>query len=144
MHIYLYITLHSGFSIKDIYIILWEGIFMNLTKCNGSTEDNIIPRLSIWWVGDCLSLRENFRSSPISRDFLLVWLVNLHEWFQILDHTIFWCFLSGGSIGRSLKGEFQRWQLLPKTCEEDPVLADQFSVSPVPYISWLYFQEQKV
>ncbi|XP_004301796.1 PREDICTED: non-lysosomal glucosylceramidase [Fragaria vesca subsp. vesca] len=36
--------------------------------------------------------------------------------------------MGGGSIGRSLKGEFQRWQLLPKTCEEDPVLADQFSV----------------
>ncbi|PRQ21613.1 putative glucosylceramidase [Rosa chinensis] len=36
--------------------------------------------------------------------------------------------IGGGSIGRSIRGEFQRWQLLPRTCEEDPVLADQFSV----------------
>ena len=36
---------------------------------------------------------------------------------------------SAGSIGRSYKGEFQRWQLFPRTCEDKPVLANQFSVS---------------
>ncbi|XP_061363547.1 uncharacterized protein LOC133307132 isoform X2 [Gastrolobium bilobum] len=33
-----------------------------------------------------------------------------------------------GSIGRSFRGEFQRWQLFPIVCEEKPVLANQFSV----------------
>ncbi|KAE8698843.1 Cytochrome c [Hibiscus syriacus] len=33
-----------------------------------------------------------------------------------------------GSIGRSYKGEFQRWQLFPRICEDKPVLANQFSV----------------
>ena len=36
---------------------------------------------------------------------------------------------SSGSIGRSYRGEFQRWQLFPRKCEEKPVLANQFSVS---------------
>ncbi|KAG5024118.1 hypothetical protein JHK85_020460 [Glycine max] len=35
----------------------------------------------------------------------------------------------GGSIGRSFRGEFQRWQLFPVICEEKPVLANQFSVT---------------
>lgn len=50
-----------------------------------------------------------------------------HFNFQLYD--LFICFISGGSIGRSFRGEFQRWQLLPRQCEEKPVLADQFSVS---------------
>lgn len=33
-----------------------------------------------------------------------------------------------GSIGRSFRGEFQRFQVFPKTCEDTPVLANQFSV----------------
>ncbi|KAL6964485.1 glucosylceramidase [Sarracenia purpurea var. burkii] len=33
-----------------------------------------------------------------------------------------------GSIERNYKGEFQRWQLFPMTCEAKPVLANQFSV----------------
>ncbi|XP_078434304.1 beta-glucosidase, GBA2 type family protein isoform X2 [Wolffia australiana] len=36
--------------------------------------------------------------------------------------------IGGGSIGRSYKGYFQRWQLFPCVREEEPVLADQFSV----------------
>ncbi|XP_030955434.1 non-lysosomal glucosylceramidase-like isoform X2 [Quercus lobata] len=36
--------------------------------------------------------------------------------------------IGSGSIGRSYRGEFQRWQLFPKICEEKPVLANQFSV----------------
>ncbi|CAL0330722.1 unnamed protein product [Lupinus luteus] len=36
--------------------------------------------------------------------------------------------IGGGSIGRSYRGEFQRWQLIPLKCEEKPVLANQFSV----------------
>ncbi|KAJ8625341.1 hypothetical protein MRB53_033871 [Persea americana] len=36
--------------------------------------------------------------------------------------------IGAGSIGRSYKGEFQRWQLFPDICEEKPVLANQFSV----------------
>ncbi|KAK1310069.1 hypothetical protein QJS10_CPA08g00886 [Acorus calamus] len=36
--------------------------------------------------------------------------------------------LGAGSIGRSYRGEFQRWQLFPGICEEKPVLANQFSV----------------
>ncbi|KAL3598027.1 hypothetical protein D5086_005945 [Populus alba] len=36
--------------------------------------------------------------------------------------------IGSGSIGRSYKGEFQRWQLFPRICEEKPVLANQFSI----------------
>ncbi|CAN1355452.1 Non-lysosomal glucosylceramidase [Linum perenne] len=36
--------------------------------------------------------------------------------------------IGSGSIGRSFRGEFQRWQLSPGVCEEAPVLANQFSV----------------
>lgn len=35
--------------------------------------------------------------------------------------------MGAGSIGRNFRGEFQRWQLFPRTCEEKPVLANQFS-----------------
>ncbi|KAK3037731.1 hypothetical protein RJ639_031102 [Escallonia herrerae] len=36
--------------------------------------------------------------------------------------------IGAGSIGRSFKGEFLRWQLFPRVCEDKPVLANQFSV----------------
>ncbi|XP_073138947.1 uncharacterized protein [Henckelia pumila] len=36
--------------------------------------------------------------------------------------------MGAGSIGRSYKGEFMRWQLFPRICEDKPVLANQFSV----------------
>ncbi|GAB2283921.1 hypothetical protein Dimus_018403 [Dionaea muscipula] len=36
--------------------------------------------------------------------------------------------VGAGSIGRSYKGEFRRWQLFPTKCEDGPVLANQFSV----------------
>ncbi|XP_038989507.1 non-lysosomal glucosylceramidase-like isoform X2 [Phoenix dactylifera] len=36
--------------------------------------------------------------------------------------------IGAGSIGRSYKGDFQRWQLFPGICEDKPVLANQFSV----------------
>ncbi|XP_031502090.1 uncharacterized protein LOC116265547 [Nymphaea colorata] len=36
--------------------------------------------------------------------------------------------IGAGSIGRNYKGEFQRWQLFPAEWQEDPVLANQFSV----------------
>ncbi|XP_059653644.1 uncharacterized protein LOC132300536 isoform X1 [Cornus florida] len=36
--------------------------------------------------------------------------------------------IGAGSIGRSYKGEFLRWQLFPRVCEDKPVLANQFSV----------------
>ncbi|XP_051147380.1 uncharacterized protein LOC127262637 isoform X2 [Andrographis paniculata] len=36
--------------------------------------------------------------------------------------------IGAGSIGRSYKGEFLRWQLFPRICESKPVLANQFSV----------------
>ncbi|KAL3620800.1 hypothetical protein CASFOL_035712 [Castilleja foliolosa] len=36
--------------------------------------------------------------------------------------------IGSGSIGRSCKGEFMRWQLFPRVCEEKPVLSNQFSV----------------
>lgn len=35
--------------------------------------------------------------------------------------------IGAGSIGRSYTGNFQRWQLFPATCEDKPVLANQFS-----------------
>ncbi|XLU58609.1 hypothetical protein S245_053257, partial [Arachis hypogaea] len=35
--------------------------------------------------------------------------------------------IGSGSIGRSYRGEFQRWQLFPVKCEDKPVLANQFS-----------------
>nr|GMD04933.1 non-lysosomal glucosylceramidase-like isoform X1 [Ipomoea batatas]GMD06992.1 non-lysosomal glucosylceramidase-like isoform X1 [Ipomoea batatas]GMD08913.1 non-lysosomal glucosylceramidase-like isoform X1 [Ipomoea batatas]GMD10124.1 non-lysosomal glucosylceramidase-like isoform X1 [Ipomoea batatas] len=37
--------------------------------------------------------------------------------------------MGAGSIGRSYKGEFLRWQFFPRICEDKPVLANQFSVS---------------
>ncbi|CAM8982136.1 unnamed protein product [Rhodiola kirilowii] len=36
--------------------------------------------------------------------------------------------IGSGSIGRSMSGEFQRWQLFPRICEDKPVFANQFSV----------------
>ncbi|CAI9101520.1 OLC1v1038860C1 [Oldenlandia corymbosa var. corymbosa] len=36
--------------------------------------------------------------------------------------------IGAGSIGRTYKGEFLRWQIFPRICEDKPVLADQFSV----------------
>lgn len=36
--------------------------------------------------------------------------------------------IGAGSIGRTYKGEFLRWQLFTKICEDKPVLANQFSV----------------
>ncbi|XP_062095208.1 uncharacterized protein LOC133801081 [Humulus lupulus] len=36
--------------------------------------------------------------------------------------------IGAGSIGRSYKGEFQRFQLFPRICEDKSVLANQFSV----------------
>ncbi|KAA8546212.1 hypothetical protein F0562_003049 [Nyssa sinensis] len=36
--------------------------------------------------------------------------------------------IGAGSIGRSYRGEFQRYQLFPRTCEDTPILANQFSV----------------
>ncbi|GBG69795.1 hypothetical protein CBR_g4624 [Chara braunii] len=35
--------------------------------------------------------------------------------------------IGGGSIGRGWRGDFRRFQLLPAVCEEEPVMADQFS-----------------
>ncbi|GAB4849166.1 hypothetical protein Ancab_003976 [Ancistrocladus abbreviatus] len=36
--------------------------------------------------------------------------------------------IGAGSIGRSYKGDFRRWKLFPRRCEDGPVLANQFSV----------------
>ncbi|XP_059642234.1 uncharacterized protein LOC132284176 [Cornus florida] len=36
--------------------------------------------------------------------------------------------IGAGSIGRSYRGEFQRYQLFPRACDDIPVLANQFSV----------------
>ncbi|XP_023530160.1 non-lysosomal glucosylceramidase isoform X1 [Cucurbita pepo subsp. pepo] len=36
--------------------------------------------------------------------------------------------IGSGSIGRSYRGEFQRWQLFPRKCEDKTILANQFSV----------------
>lgn len=55
-------------------------------------------------------------------------------WFYSLPSLIFKGFLlpfkifSAGSIGRSYRGEFQRFQLFPGKWEEQPILANQFSV----------------
>ncbi|WOL14286.1 non-lysosomal glucosylceramidase-like [Canna indica] len=36
--------------------------------------------------------------------------------------------IGAGSIGRSYRGDFQRWQLFPGICEDKPVHANQFSI----------------
>lgn len=41
---------------------------------------------------------------------------------------------SAGSIGRSYTGDFQRWQIFPGIREDKPVLANQFSVSMMPFV----------
>lgn len=35
--------------------------------------------------------------------------------------------IGSGSIGRSIRGEFQRFQLFPRTCDDKPIRANQFS-----------------
>ncbi|XP_059297313.1 uncharacterized protein LOC132050203 isoform X2 [Lycium ferocissimum] len=48
---------------------------------------------------------------------------------SVFSHVIMAFHLVGlGSIGRSLRGEFQRFQLFPRKCEDTPILANQFSV----------------
>jgi len=59
----------------------------------------------------------------ISRTFWIICVNNMH--FFVFDKLM----SRAGSIGRSFRGEFQRWQLFPVICEEKPVLANQFSVS---------------
>ncbi|KAF5727076.1 hypothetical protein HS088_TW22G00763 [Tripterygium wilfordii] len=44
------------------------------------------------------------------------------------DHGIPLGGIGAGSIGRSFRGEFQRFKLFPLICEDSPVLANQFSV----------------
>ncbi|XP_002525532.2 non-lysosomal glucosylceramidase isoform X1 [Ricinus communis] len=44
------------------------------------------------------------------------------------DHAVPLGGIGAGSIGRSYKGEFQCFKLLPLACEEGPILANQFSV----------------
>ncbi|KAJ0025811.1 hypothetical protein Pint_07568 [Pistacia integerrima] len=44
------------------------------------------------------------------------------------DHAIPLGGIGAGSIGRSYRGEFQQFKLFARTCEEGPVLANQFSV----------------
>ncbi|CAO2829899.1 unnamed protein product [Amaranthus hypochondriacus] len=48
--------------------------------------------------------------------------------FVTSDHGVPLGGIGAGSIGRSYKGEFQRWQVFPGSCEDKPVLANQFSV----------------
>lgn len=36
--------------------------------------------------------------------------------------------MGAGSIGRGYRGEFRRWQLIPGSCDEAPIIANQFSV----------------
>ncbi|XVF30182.1 hypothetical protein REPUB_Repub16aG0035200 [Reevesia pubescens] len=43
------------------------------------------------------------------------------------DHGVPLGGIGAGSIGRGYKGEFQRFKLFPKVCEEGPILANQFS-----------------
>ncbi|XVE55016.1 hypothetical protein DITRI_Ditri03aG0127100 [Diplodiscus trichospermus] len=43
------------------------------------------------------------------------------------DHGVPLGGIGAGSIGRGYRGEFQRFKLLPKACEEGPILANQFS-----------------
>ncbi|KAM7266746.1 hypothetical protein ACFE04_004643 [Oxalis oulophora] len=44
------------------------------------------------------------------------------------DHGVPLGGIGAGSIGRSYRGEFQHFKILPRICEEAPVLANQFSV----------------
>ncbi|XWS24698.1 hypothetical protein CRYUN_Cryun27aG0005700 [Craigia yunnanensis] len=43
------------------------------------------------------------------------------------DHGVPLGGIGAGSIGRGYRGEFQRFKLFPKVCEEGPILANQFS-----------------
>ncbi|ESR44751.1 hypothetical protein CICLE_v10000199mg [Citrus x clementina] len=43
--------------------------------------------------------------------------------------------VGSGSIGRSYRGEFQRWQIFPRECEDKPVLANQFSAYLMMYVN---------
>jgi hypothetical protein len=69
----------------------------------------------------------------INASSVFIVVVKVHWSFNEFSYNA--CFLlikstmySSGSIGRSYRGEFQRWQLFPRV-EEKPVLANQFSVS---------------
>lgn len=95
-------------------------------------EDNILSQFS-------LSVRECVHLAPIG---LRLWrhvreeagkgrgaIINPFLKRSITsDHGVPLGGIGAGSIGRSYRGEFQRWQLFPRTCEDKPVLANQFSV----------------
>ncbi|CAL9055448.1 unnamed protein product [Musa banksii] len=50
------------------------------------------------------------------------------KWMDVSSRGVPLGGMGAGSIGRSYKGYFQCWQLFPGQCEENPVLANQFSV----------------
>ncbi|XP_038681932.1 non-lysosomal glucosylceramidase isoform X2 [Tripterygium wilfordii] len=86
-----------------------------------------------------LSLRDTIHLAPIG---IRLWRLHREEsakgkdtfidpfakHFVTSSHGIPLGGIGSGSIGRSYKGEFQRWQLFPGRCEEKPVLANQFSI----------------
>ena len=73
-------------------------------------------------------------NSIISVQFIFAWFEYVQNIIWSFERIICIFFVadklssSAGSIGRSFRGEFQRWQLFPVICEEKPVLANQFSV----------------
>ncbi|WOK96527.1 non-lysosomal glucosylceramidase [Canna indica] len=50
------------------------------------------------------------------------------KWMEVSNLGVPLGGIGAGSIGRSYKGYFQHWQLFPEQCEENPILANQFSV----------------
>ncbi|XP_039167107.1 non-lysosomal glucosylceramidase-like isoform X4 [Eucalyptus grandis] len=60
--------------------------------------------------------------------FPLVMLFTVQVFAQFDDMIPSCKTFSAGSIGRSYKGEFQRFQLFPKVSEDVPILANQFYV----------------
>ncbi|KAL4302233.1 hypothetical protein GQ457_10G022510 [Hibiscus cannabinus] len=78
------------------------GVGKNLCEENVGSVIKLTDIFSAWFVLLTISCLILFNITPLS--------------------------FSAGSIGRSYKGEFQRWQLFPRICEEKPVLSNQFSV----------------
>ncbi|KAL6545695.1 hypothetical protein OROGR_009569 [Orobanche gracilis] len=97
-----------------------------------NTEDNALSEF-------CLTLREKISLAPIG---YRLWR-HLREENSISSEVFVDPFtkrhtsschgvpiggIGAGSIGRSCRGEFMRWQLFPRICEDKPVLSNQFSV----------------
>ncbi|KAF2320095.1 hypothetical protein GH714_023335 [Hevea brasiliensis] len=114
---------------------MFEGELLEngFNQQDGEPSDSLVDKVDPWKPAS-LTWQRKLNSEEVA---LSLFTLSFQEKFQLAPVGIrLWRYLSekklpkesSGSIGRSYKGEFQRWQLFPRICEEKPVLANQFSV----------------